>query len=89
MGDVTLPNRLRLHIPIVTEEHRQSAHGVMREAADHIEALEAENARLRNALEAFLDDGDCHEEAAWFEGRLAAARAALSYGFRATLEDKT
>lgn len=50
MGDVTLPNRLRLHIPIVTEDHRQSAHDVMREAAEHIEALEAKNARLQEAL---------------------------------------
>lgn len=33
---------------------------------------------LYEALEAFTDDSDCHDEAEWFEARLRDARAALA-----------
>jgi hypothetical protein len=43
------------------------------------DALHAENARLREALEDLLDDSEVHDFGEWFEDRLKQARAALEW----------
>ena len=42
-----------------------------------VDALRAENARLREALVALLDDSWVHDFGEWFEARLKQAQAAL------------
>jgi len=41
------------------------------------DTLRAENARLREALAALLDDAEIQDFGEWFENRLKQARAAL------------
>jgi hypothetical protein len=47
------------------------------ESCDEIKRLRTENALLREALVALLDDAEVQDFGEWFEARLKQARAAL------------
>jgi hypothetical protein len=48
------------------------------EACDEIKRLRADNARLRDALTAFLDDAEVQDFGEWLEARLKQACVALA-----------
>lgn len=50
MSYMDITERLRLLVPVVTEEQRQSSHEAMKIAADEIDSLRAERDRLREPL---------------------------------------
>jgi len=55
MPKLTIQDRMRLLVPIVTDEHRAAAHESLKEGADCIEALTAERDALK-AENAFLGE---------------------------------
>jgi hypothetical protein len=61
----------------LVERLRSGEDGLEYAAADELEALRSEIARLREALEDLLDDSEVHDFGEWFEDRLKQARAAL------------
>jgi hypothetical protein len=57
---------------------RSGEDGLEYAAADELDALHAENARLREALIDLLDDAWVQDFGEWFEDRLKQASAALA-----------
>jgi uncharacterized protein (DUF3084 family) len=57
MSDLELTERLRLLVPIVTDEQRASAHDAMQKAADALEALQAERDAWRRVAQSATPGG--------------------------------